>query len=88
MKTQKGMFGEQSNMDRASICVSSDSPEEEAAFAAWSSLWKEKMIVFSEDYGCGCCVHLYDVEGPKEGIDAIPENLRTISDWTEHGLRS
>ena len=66
-------------MHRASICIASDSPEEEVAFETWAEQWREKMTFFSDDYGCGCCVHLFDVEGPKEGIDLIPEQLRTTS---------
>jgi len=73
-------------MQRASICIATDFPEEEAAFETWAAQWREKMTFFSDDYGCGCCVHLYDVEGPKEGIDAIPEKLRATSDWTERGV--
>jgi hypothetical protein len=70
-------------MSRASICIASDSPEEADSFEAWTAQWKKKMTFFSDDYGCGCCVHLFDVEGPAEGIEAIPEKLRTTSEWTE-----
>jgi hypothetical protein len=70
-------------MHRASISISSDSDAEKVAFEAWCALWKEKMSVFSDDYGCGCCVHLYDVEGPEEAIQAIPPELRTGSGWSE-----
>jgi hypothetical protein len=73
---------------RASICISADAPEEEVAFETWLERWKEKMTFISDDYGCGCCVHLYDVEGPKEGIDALPEKIRSTSDWTEKGVKS
>jgi len=72
---------------RASISVASDAPEELARFDAWLSRWKPEMKFISDDYGCGCCVHLYDVEGSKEGIDAIPEQLRTTTDWSEKGVR-
>ena len=39
----------------------------------------------SENSGCGCCVEIYDVEGPQEAIDAIPQQLRTHSEWVETG---
>jgi len=72
---------------RASISVASDAPKEQAAFDAWLGRWKAEMKFISDDYGCGCCVHLYDVEGPEAAIDAIPEALRTMSDWSEKGVR-
>ena len=72
---------------RASVCVSSDSPEEEVAFAAWLERWKEKMSFISEDYGCGCCVHQFDLEGPSEAVAALPEKIRAMTDWSEKGKR-
>jgi hypothetical protein len=73
---------------RATICIASDAPEEEAAFAAWLENWEAKLTSISEDYGCGCCVHLFDIEGPKEAIDALPAKLQTTSDWSEKGVKS
>ena len=73
-------------LQRASISVASDAPEEQAAFDAWLGRWRMEMTFISEDHGCGCCVHL-DVEGPKESIDAIPEPLRTMTDWSKEGVR-
>ncbi len=40
------------------------------------------MTFISDNTGCGCCVDIYDVEGPQEGIDAIPAPLSAQSDWT------
>src|SRR5262249_42908845 len=71
------------DLHRASICVMSDSEEEQAEFAAWLVDWKSATHYVSEDYGCGCCIHLYDVECRQAAIDAIPRNLRTITRWTE-----
>jgi hypothetical protein len=73
---------------RASICISSDAPEEELAFETWLEQWKGKMTYISDDYGCGCCVHLCEIEGPKEGIDALPKNIRSKSDWSETAVQS
>ena len=73
---------------RASISVASDAPDEQAAFEAWLRRWEAQLTFISDDYGCGCCVHLFDVEGPKEAIGAIPVQLRTMSDWSEKGVRS
>ena len=72
---------------RASVCIASDSSEEEVAFDAWLAVWKEKMSFISEDYGCGCCVHLFDLEGPSEAISALPEKIRATTNWSELGYR-
>lgn len=74
-------------MHRATICLWSDSLEEKVEYTAWLTTWKKKMTLVSPDYGCGCCIHLFDVEGPKEAIAAIPRELLTISAWTEDGVK-
>ena len=43
------------------------------------------MTVFSDDYGCGCCVSLYDIEGPDEAIDSLPYEIVAMSEWSEGG---
>jgi len=73
---------------RGSVCISADSDEGSAAFESWLERWKEKMTFVSGDYGCGCCVHQFDLEGPKEAIGAIPEKIRCQSEWTEKGVKS
>jgi len=83
-----GAFGNSPMTQRASICVASDAPEEQAAFDAWLDRWESRLTFISDDYGCGCCVHLYDIEGPKEAVDALPEQLRTSTAWREKGVRS
>ena len=72
---------------RATVCLWSESIEEKVEFTTWLNVWKKKMTLVSPDYGCGCCIHLFDLEGPKEAIDAIPESLLTVSEWTERGIR-
>jgi hypothetical protein len=72
---------------RATICLWAESIEEKVDFTAWMSAWKKQMTFVSHDYGCGCCIHLFDVEGPKEAIDALPPELRTVSEWTENGIK-
>ena len=70
---------------RATVCLWSESLEEKLDFTLWLNVWKKKMTFVSADYGCGCCVHLFDLEGPKEAIDAIPAQLLTVSGWTKRG---
>jgi hypothetical protein len=79
--------GTASAMHRATVCLWSDSIEEKVEFTAWQTAWKRKMKYVSQDYGCGCCIHLFDLEGPKEAIAAIPQDLLTVSAWTEDGLK-
>ena len=70
-------------LQRATICFWSDSIEEKLDFTLWFTAWKRRMTYVSPDFGCGCCIHLFNVEGPKEAIDAIPAHLLAASDWTE-----
>jgi hypothetical protein len=72
---------------RATVCLWSESIEEKVEFTTWLNVWKKKLSFVSPDYGCGCCIHLFDLEGPAEAIDALPEQLLTVSDWTERGVR-
>ena len=74
-------------MQRATVCFWADSIEEKVEFNAWQIAWQRKMMFVSHDYGCGWCIHLFDLEGPKEAIDALPPNLLTLSAWTEEGVR-
>lgn len=71
---------------RATVSLWSDSIEEKVDFTRWLNVWRKKMTFISRDYGCGCCTHLFDLEGPKAAIDALPEELRIVSAWTSHGV--
>ena len=57
-------------------------------FDSWLDRWKGKMAFVSGDYGCGCCVHLFDLEGPKEAIEDLPAKIRCESKWAEDGVKS
>lgn len=72
-------------MKRATISTDRDEPETLAVFEAWMQKWRPRLTRISQNYGCGCCVDLYGVEGPDEAIDAIPEELRTTSEWALTG---
>jgi hypothetical protein len=72
---------------RATVCLWSESIEEKVEFTTWLNVWKKKLSFVSPDYGCGCCIHLFDLEGPEEAIHALPEQLLTVSNWTERGVR-
>ena len=70
---------------RATVCLWSESLEEKVDFTLWLNVWKKMMSFVSADYGGGCCIHLFDVEGPKEAIDAIPTQLLTVPAWIKRG---
>src|SRR5262245_57525909 len=65
---------------RATIIINSDDTSEIEAYEAWREHWRSSLTRLSENYGCGCCVLIYDVEGSEEAIDAIADVSRSESD--------
>ena len=57
---------------KATICVDIESDDEMREVDNWFLTWRDKLTSVSEDKGCGCCVRIWDVEGPPEAIAAIP----------------
>ncbi len=72
-------------MPRATICVRTDDPAEVTAVENWLAQWKDQLSYLSDNYGCGCCVELYDVEGPTEAIGSLPPEVVCESDWGRTG---
>ena len=66
---------------RATICVAVDFPDEVREVEAWFAAWRENLTYVSDNQGCGCCVDIWDVDGPREAIDVIPEHSQSASDW-------
>lgn len=60
-------------MAKATIVIAVENPDEVQAVTAWFGRWKSRFKVVSEDYGCGCCVNIWDVEGPAEAFGELPE---------------
>lgn len=75
-------------MPRASICICVDLPEEVETARAWFEKWRSELTYSSENYGCGCCVDIFDVEAPRQAIDELPASLLCHGDWMESGIRS
>ena len=69
-------------MARATICIAVDEPAEVEAGERWFSENRDRLDFISENYGCGCCVDLYDLEAAPEVVVSIPEAIRSSSDWT------
>jgi hypothetical protein len=74
-------------MHRATVCLWAESMEEKVEFTTWLNRWRRNLPYLSHDYGCGCCIHLFDIEAPKAAIDELPGELLTISAWTENGIK-
>ena len=68
---------------RATICVEADAAEEQALIEAWFTRWRSRLPYCSDNEGCGCCVDMWDVEGPIEAIGELPEQLLAMSAWAE-----
>lgn len=68
-------------MKRATIITQTDLPDEVRLAEAWLERSRSKLTFVSDDEGCGCCVHIYRIEGPDEVIDSMPEDIRGGSNW-------
>jgi hypothetical protein len=55
--------------------------EERAAVAAWFDRWRDRLTFLSGNRGCGCCVDMWNVDGPLEAIVELPPTVRAASDW-------
>jgi hypothetical protein len=62
-------------MARAQIIIAVDQPADVAAFDAWLAGNESRLSFFSGNIGCGCCVDIYDVEGPEDVIRTIPQAI-------------
>ena len=67
---------------RETITVNTDRPDEVRIFERWLRRWREDLTRFSENKSCGGCMETHDVEGHMEAIRAIPQQLRTFSEWS------
>ncbi|CAN7702688.1 hypothetical protein LJR066_005695 [Acidovorax sp. LjRoot66] len=65
---------------RASICALVDNPGEVEMAESWLEKNSAHLGFVSEMNGCGCCVFLWDVEGPDAIVRTIPPQLVAASD--------
>lgn len=70
-------------MSRATIIVDVTPPEEVTVSEAWFTKWAGSLTFRSEDEGCGCCVHIWNVEGADEALAALPPNIKGRSSWAD-----
>lgn len=73
-------------MKRATIIAAVGAEDEVAAAEAWFSRWRSRLTYCSENKGCGCCVEMWDVEGPAEAIAELPSLISAMSVWSEPAL--
>jgi hypothetical protein len=66
---------------RATICASVDNAGELELAEAWLAEHAGALTHVSDGEGCGCCVVLWNIEGPEAVIDTLPSHLSAGSDW-------
>jgi hypothetical protein len=72
---------------RATICASVDAEGELDLAEAWLAEHAGTLTHVSDGGGCGCCIVLWNVEGPAAVIDTLPPQLATDSDWVGSATR-
>ena len=60
-------------MAKAQIVVSVDEAEEVRIVTEWFDRWRDRLISISANSGCGCCVDIWNVEGPEEALRELPD---------------
>ena len=77
------MRGEQPPLVRATIAIM-DAEREPSPEARWVRSWFERWgeAVRVANYSTGGFEHLWDVEGPPEAIQELPEEFTAISEWS------
>ena len=56
------------------VVVDVDDAEEVEAFSSWLERWRER-VELSDDSGCGCCVHIWEIRGPVEAKAELAPSL-------------
>jgi hypothetical protein len=57
------------------VSVTIDNEREVMAVSAWLNRWGPKLKL-SDNQGCGCCVDIWDVQGPRAALDELPPSMR------------
>lgn len=68
---------------RATIIVEVDRAAETDVVTAWFERWASQLAYRSEDEGCGCCVHMWNVDAPAEALGELPSTVLARSAWTD-----
>jgi hypothetical protein len=54
-----------------------------AVVEAWLDRWRTRLPFVSHNEGCGCCIHLYRVEAPKDALDELPPVVFASGEWSD-----
>jgi hypothetical protein len=73
-------------MIRATVIIESSQPDEVATWNAWLERSGSSLARISQNYGCGCCLYIHDIEGPQESIDTLPKDWLFETDWVKYGI--
>ena len=74
--------GDEDTLIRMTLLADVNEPGEVEKAEAWLHTHKDRLTYLSEQGGCGCCVVDWDMEGPLEVIETLPNSLRCDSNWT------
>jgi hypothetical protein len=69
-------------MMRATICAAVDEAAEVEAAERWLEQHRASLSYISEQFGCGCCVLMWNVEGADAVVSTLPESLSAMSEWS------
>ncbi len=66
---------------RATICAVVDEEGCAAEAEQWLEERRARLSFVSEQNGCGCCVLMWDIEGPTDLVGTLPAGLSAVSAW-------
>lgn len=63
------------------ICIDSSEIEQEPYdhVQKWFSENSDSIFFKTDDEGCGCCIHMWDVECSQEAADQLPEEYKAYT---------
>ncbi|MDB5830260.1 MAG: hypothetical protein JWR14_90 [Caballeronia sp.] len=70
---------------RASICAITDNACEVDLAESWLRENRAHLSYVSDMNGCGCCIFLWDIEGPSDVVKTIPAQLVSGGEWASSG---
>lgn len=71
------------NPARATVLLDAGDIVAAATYHEWHARFRAQLTLVSDDQGCGCCVHLFDIEGSPEAIASLPAELLCESAWSK-----
>ena len=74
--------GHKGKLIRMTLLAVVDEPGEVEKAEAWLRIHQGSLTYLSAQGGCGCCIVDWDMEGPREVIETLPNSLRCGSNWT------